>query len=856
MDGLQIFNVAPAIPEKLRFLDELSRNLWWSVSFDAIELFRRIDRDLWKNCKHNPVAFLNRLSQGRLEEMSVDVSFLSHLERVRKGYDASVLHPAEGRSPIYREKDVVAYFSAEFGIHESIPIYAGGLGLLAGDHLKAASNMGVPLVAVGLLYRHGYFRQYLNDDGWQQERLVNNEVQNLPLARTLGADGKPLSVSVPLPAGEMHAAVWKINVGRIPLFLLDTNVTENTPALRDVTSQLYGGDQGTRLLQELLLGLGGMRALEAMGIVPSACHMNEGHSAFISLERLAYMINVLKLDKKTALEIIPRTNVFTTHTSVPAGHDVFPPDMVAPYFRALEGRIQSKVEEILSWGRPVGAPENHGFSMTVFALRMAQNCNGVSRLHGGVARRMAAHLWPRRPEADIPIKHITNGVHTPSWISPENAILFDRYLGPLWLIRPGDAGMGPQIDNIPDEELWRAHELSRSRLIRECRELLVRQGMNRNAGQQEQELVRTLLDPDILTIGFARRFATYKRANLLFSDSERFAKLLSDADCPVQIIFAGKSHPHDNPGKELIKQIVHTARNPNLRRRIVFIEDYDIDIARTLVQGVDIWLNTPRRPMEASGTSGMKAAVNGAINLSVLDGWWCEGYDPSCGWSIGKGEEYRDAAYQDYIESHALYNILENEVVPRFYDRPNDHIPTEWVKMMKQSMKMAFTRFSSHRMVREYEERFYIPAIERGRELVADNFGEAHSLAAQHERLAKHWKNVTLEKPEAHSDLAALQVGDFFKVSVRAHLGELKPDEVVVELYFGLLNALNEITDGQCQQMLMTEAPGKNEYVFECRVDCGKTGRYGFTARVIPSGDEWTQHLPGYMVWARHGEIR
>lgn len=850
MNGLQVFNVAPAIPENLRFLDELSRNLWWSISFDAIELLRRIDRELWKQCKHNPIVFLSRLSQGRLEVMSKDESFLAHLERVQKSYETSVHQPAEGRSAIYNDKDVIAYFSAEFGIHESIPIFAGGLGVLAGDHLKAASNMGLPLVAMGLLYRHGYFRQYLNDDGWQQERYIDNEVQNLPLVRVLDAKNNQLCVSIPVPAGEMRAAVWKIQVGRIPLFLLDSNVPENPPALREVTKQLYGGDQSTRLLQEILLGLGGMRALEAMGIFPNVCHMNEGHSAFISLERLAYLINVLKIDKKTALEIIPRTSVFTTHTSVPAGHDEFPLEMVTPYFSTLASRIQCTVEEILAWGRPVNAHATHGFSMTVFAMHMAQYCNGVSELHGGVARKMSAHLWPNRPESEIPIIHITNGVHTPSWLSPENATLFDRYLGPDWLTRPGDAGVGAQIENIPDEELWRAHELSRSRLIRECRELLVVQGANRNAGQSEQELARTLLDPHILTIGFARRFATYKRAGLLFSDPDRFEKLLMSTNRPIQILFAGKSHPRDNPGKELIKQIVHITRNTNLRRRIVFLEDYDIDIARSLVQGVDIWLNTPRRPMEASGTSGMKAAVNGALNVSILDGWWCEGYDPNCGWSIGKGEEYQDAAYQDYIESHALYNLLENEVAPRFYNRPNDHLPYEWVKMMKKSIKMAFTCFSSHRMVREYEERFYIPAIERGRELFADKCEEAGTLATQHNRLIRHWKHITLEKPVAHADLTALQVGDFFKVSARVNLGELKPDEVEVELYFGLLDSLNTITSSQRQQMLMTEEKGKGEYLFECRIDCQKTGRYGFTARVVPSGDEWTQRLHGHMIWA------
>lgn len=455
MNQIKIFTVSPSIPPELAFLRELSRNLWWSWNSDAIELFRRINRDSWRKVGHNPVVFLSRLSQSEMEDLSRNSSFVSHMERVKKAYAASLAQPGETGAQTYRETDRIAYFSAEYGLHESIALVAGGLGVLAGDHLKAASNTGLPLVAVGLLYSHGYFRQYLNNDGWQQEVYPENEITELPIVRADGADNKPLTVKIELPEEEIHAAVWKMRVGRIPIFLLDSNVPENTPEMRKVTAQLYGGDRKNRFLQELLLGVGGMRALNLMGICPTVCHMNEGHSAFISLERLTYLVNEKKLNKQTALEIIARTNVFTTHTAVPAGHDEFPVEMVTPFFQLVAERTQSKVEEIIAWGQPPKAAPTAPFSMTVFALRMAQCCNGVSRLHGEVARRMCAHLWPLRPEDEIPISHITNGVHTPSWISPENSILFDRYLGPNWLTHPGDPGMTAGIDNIPDEELWR-----------------------------------------------------------------------------------------------------------------------------------------------------------------------------------------------------------------------------------------------------------------------------------------------------------------------------------------------------------------------------------------------------------------
>ncbi|MBI3987013.1 MAG: alpha-glucan family phosphorylase [Lentisphaerae bacterium] len=852
MNGLQTFEVAPALPSQLLFLETLAKNLWWSWNSDAIELFRRIHRETWKESRHNPMVFLTRVPQSHLESFVKDHSFMAHLERVQKVFEADTQHPPDQRSTAYLPNDLIAYFSAEFGLHESVPLFAGGLGVLAGDHLKAASNIGLPMVAVGLLYRQGYFRQYLNNDGWQQETYPENEFQHLPLEKILTPkDNTHLRIKIALPEGVLTAFVWKIQVGRIPLFLLDANVPDNPPELRTITSQLYGGDQKTRLLQEILLGIGGVKALNAMGMDPAVCHMNEGHSAFISFERLARLINVYKLDKNTALQIIPRTSVFTTHTAVPAGHDEFPVEMITPYFDLLKDSIHSTAEEMLSWGRGPDAKADWGFSMTVFALHMAQYCNGVSKLHGLVARRMCSHLWPNKPEDEIPITHITNGVHTPSWLSPENVMLFDRYLGPNWRTEPGDLSVAARIEQIPDEELWRAHELSRSRLVRECRELMSRQLTHRNASKTEIERAKAVLSPEILTLGFARRFATYKRAGLLFRDAKRLVALLASHDRPIQLIFSGKAHPKDNGGKDLIKQLVHFARNHDVRNRVVFLEDYDIDIARFLVQGVDVWLNTPRRPLEASGTSGMKAAVNGALNVSILDGWWCEGYAPGNGWSIGNGEEYQDSEYQDNVESQALYNLLENDVIPLYYTRPNDRIPIEWVRMMKRSIKTAFSQFSSHRMVREYEQRFYIPALTRSRELMADSGKEWKHIQKQHDRLAKYWSRVNILHPKAETDLFSLRVGQTFKVTALAHLGELTPDDVCVELYYGLLGSASKIGVSCRHPMTLREEKSGGNYLFECDIHCQTTGRYGFTARIIPHGDDWLQNSPGLIAWAK-----
>lgn len=849
MPTLQVYNVAPAIPDQLHFLETLAFNLWWSWNTDAIELFRRIDRELWKQSRHNPIVFISALSQNQLNGLLADESFMAHLDRVHKTFESDVLRTPDAKNALYHPNDCMAYFSAEFGVHESVPLFAGGLGVLAGDYLKAASNTGLPLVAVGLLYRQGYFRQYLNNDGWQQENYPENGFHHLPVERVKNAKRQPVIIKAPANGEQLHAAVWKIQVGRIPLYLLDSNVPENSPALREVTARLYGGDEHTRLLQEILLGIGGMRALFEIGLEPQVCHMNEGHSAFISIERLAHLINAKNLDKKTALEIIPRTNIFTTHTPVAAGHDEFPADMIRPIFKTLQPALGMTNDELLNLGRRPGTTENEPFSMTVFALRLSEYNNGVSRLHGTVARKMWRHLWPGRTEEEIPIAYITNGVHTPSWLSPENILLFERYLGPHWQSKPGDAAMASRIDQIPDEELWRAHEISRSRLCRECRELMIRHLAERNAGAAEIEHARTVLDPHALTIGFARRFATYKRAGLLLRDPQRLEAILTGNN-HVQIILAGKAHPRDNEGKELIRQIIHFSRRPSVAKRMVFLEDYDINIARFLVQGVDIWMNTPRRPLEACGTSGMKAAVNGSLNVSVPDGWWDEGCGATHGWNIGNGEEYQDCNYQDNVESQALYNLFENEIIPRFYSRPHDHFPTTWVKMMKASIKMAFINFSSHRMAREYEERFYIPALQNWRALLNNNASEAKAMAAKVARLAKHWQSIRVEKPVTDKDLNELRVGDTFTVIVGVHLGEISPADVTVELYHGPLNIMNAILGSHKATMTLVDTAQDGRHSFECRMECPSTGRYGFLPRVVPQGDQWMQFSPGLIAWA------
>jgi starch phosphorylase len=857
MKNLKTYQVFPAIPEPLKFLGVLSRNLWWSWHMDAIELYRRIDPRLWRMAGRNPILFSTLIPAKRLEELAKDEAYLAQLDRVRKKFEKEVGPFSQAAGPEEDNENIIAYFSMEFGIHESLPLFAGGLGILAGDHLKAASDLDVPLVGVGLLYHQGYFHQYLDDQGYQQEEYPQTDIFHLPVSKCKDALGNAVSISIQGPDGNIRAIVWKVSVGRIPLYLLDTNIPENPVPIRRITGRLYTGESRERLAQEVLLGIGGMRALATLGIHPAACHMNEGHSAFCSLERLCQIKTAYGVDLGTAMEIVPRTTIFTTHTPVAAGHDEFPKELVKPYVTPMESCLGVSADEIISWGQPASDNPNIPLSMFVLGLRMSQYHNGVSELHGRVARRMWSHVWPGWPEDEVPIAHVTNGIHIPSWISIENAQLFERYLAPDWYLHSANADFSERFDQIYNEELWQARQMSRARLIRTCRTLMVNQYGRRNAPQVVMKSAETVLDQDVLTIGFARRFASYKRATLLLKDRERFKAMITSEKMPVQFIFAGKAHPKDSEAKEIVKSLIAFARDEAVRSRIIFLEDYDINIARYLIQGADVWLNTPRRPMEACGTSGMKAAVNGVLNVSILDGWWCEGYREDRGWAIGNGEEYPDHEYQDMIDSQALYNVLENAVIPTFYDRKNGETPVRWTQMMKASMKMAMKYFCTHRMVKAYQENYYREAAENGKTIVAEGARKARRLLDQRQRLLSLWKHIKINPPvrkeydsPARKDAGFFIIGESFVVTAEVTLGDIQPEEVIVELYYGQLKTIDHLSFSQTQIMHVEQVLENGRYLFACSLRCEAAGRFGFTVRVSPKGDDCIRFTPGLISWA------
>lgn len=639
---LHKFTVVPSLTGELAALQRIAYNLWWCWEPDAINLFRRMDADLWQATRHNPVEMLGILQQTTLEVLKNDEGFMAHLRMV----DEKLTEYLQAGTWFHKNcngdsRMQIAYFSMEFGLHESLPIYSGGLGILAGDHLKSASDLGLPLVGVGLLYRQGYFRQYLNNEGWQQEIYPENDFYNLPLVLERDEAGVPLSLEMEFGPRAFRVHIWRAQVGRVPFYLLDTNLEENSREDRLITAQLYGGDQEMRILQEILLGIGGIRALRALGIVPNVCHMNEGHAAFLALERIRLLMEHQGLEFKAAREVVNAGNIFTTHTPVEAGIDHFPAELLEKYFGRYYRSLGLTRDDFLGLGRqnPHNVLEN--FCMAVLALRLANHANGVSQLHGEVSRRMWRNMWPELPEEQQPLNSITNGVHTRTWMSNQMASLLVRYLGTRWIDDPTNHSVWRRIARIPDAELWRTQQSCREKLVDFARRRLKEQLIKVGATTKEISTSEEVLDPEVLTIGFARRFATYKRGTLLMRDLDRLSLILNNPERPVQIIFAGKAHPQDQEGKELIRQIVQVSHQERFRHRIVFIEDYDMEVARHLVQGVDVWLNTPLRPMEASGTSGMKAAFNGGLNMSVLDGWWCEGYQGNNGWAIGRGRYTR-----------------------------------------------------------------------------------------------------------------------------------------------------------------------------------------------------------------------
>jgi len=850
MSFLQTFQVLPYIPEKLKFLEELARNLWWCWNLDAIDLFRRIDPKLWDVSGRNPVAFLTLIESQRMEDLAADKGFLANMEQVEEQFRQQMTATHGDLMDGLDSPDAIAYLSMEFGIHESLPFFAGGLGVLAGDHLKAAADLGIPIVGIGLFYQNGYFHQYLNHDGWQQEDYLQTDVFHLPVERARDKEGRELRITVAGPEGDIHLVAWKLQIGRVTLLLLDTNLPENPSHIREINARLYHSEGKIRLAQEVILGIGGMRALAAMGIQPVVCHLNEGHCTFASIERVSQIMKEKQVDLSTAIAISARTTIFTTHTPVAAGHDEFAPDMVKPYLSPFADRFGITPKALLHWGQINGNQDSSPFSMFVLGMRYAQYCNGVSELHGSVARNMWAHIWPAMPKEEVPITHITNGIHIPSWISIENAQLYQRYLGPQWQLEAcRSQELIDRVEDIYNEELWRAHEMSRTRLIRSCRRFMAEQYGRRNAPKSEMQEAASVLDDDVLTIAFARRFATYKRATLLLQDMERFKAILRSKEFPVQFIFSGKAHPKDNEGKELIQQLVQFARHPEFRHKLIFLEDYNINIARHLVQGADVWLNTPRRPYEACGTSGMKAAANGVLNVSILDGWWCEGYDTETGWAIGGGEEYEDARYQDAVESRALYNILENDVIPCFYEREAGGVPTRWLKKMKASMRLILEQFCAHHMIESYYRQFYVPAVENYHQLTADGAAEAQRLRTFHERLMEKWEQITIDQPVGRQD-GPFRVGSSLTVTCDVFLGELAPEEVRVELYYGRIKRIDRIKDGQVEPMAVDEDLGQGKYRYACSLACQDAGRFGFTVRIVPAGDDYIRYTPGLITWA------
>jgi len=845
--NLSTYTVKPKLPPVLKPLEEIARNLWLSWNYDAVQLFIRLDYDSWIQSQQSPIRTLGMVSQERLANTAKDDSYLAALKEV---YDRFQRYKKGETWYRGSHKDVVAYFSMEYGMDASLPIYSGGLGILSGDHMKTSSDMGLPLVGIGLLYRQGYFKQMLNADGFQQESYPENDWYNMPVEKKIGKDNNPLKITVDLAGRQAVAQIWEVKVGRSSLYLLDTNIEENSQDIRNITAALYGGDKETRMQQEILLGIGGIRALRALGINPAATHMNEGHAAFLALERLREIMGEKSFSFDEAREAIWPTNIFTTHTPVPAGNERFDIAMMDKYFRSWPQVLGISWKDFLGLGRVDLNDERETFCMTVLALKFAAYANGVAALHGVVSRDMWKGLWPGLPLNEVPIGHVTNGVHPRTWISSGLLDLLDRYFGPQFEDKPTELRIWERMDRISDEELWRTHERRRERLVAFVRERIREQFKRTGAVERRIRQAEDVLSPYALTLCFARRFATYKRGNLLLRDPERLLRLVRDSERPIQLIFAGKAHPHDMPGKDLIRDIIHFADKYDVANRIVFVENYDINVAKYLTSGGDVWLNTPRRPMEASGTSGMKAAMNGVLNCSILDGWWDEAYNAEVGWAIGHGEEYKDERLQDDIESKALYDLLEREIIPMFYNRGRDGLPREWIKMMKDCMMQIGQSMSSHRMLMDYSNHFYFPALKNYRRFSKDDYAEAKSLAAYFYKLNQAWGNLKIVKTESNAR-PVMQRGDMLTVTAYLDLGTIKPEELQVELYHGTVsNQTSVITDARRTEMKWLKGEG-NLNLYQVRIECMDTGMQGHTVRILPKHDALIHpYRSGFIKWA------
>ncbi len=840
--------VEPELPVALEPLRSLSRNLHWTWHTDAAELFARVDHDVWRATNRNPVRLLQLVSSERLAELAEDEGFLLHLEGVREAFETYLRRPARVEVAGTNSRDVIAYFSLEYGLTESLPNYSGGLGILAGDHLKAASDLGLPLVGVGLLYHEGYFRQRLAPDGWQSEERESIDASQQPLTPVRSRGGGHVEVRVPFPGREVTARIWRLDVGRIPLYLLDTNVEANAPADRELCNRLYGGDIETRIQQEMLAGIGGVHALHALDLHPAVCHMNEGHSALLGVERIRMMMEERGLSFEEARLPVSAATAFTTHTAVAAGIDLFPPELVTRYLAGYYAQLGLDDHAFLGLGRVNPEDDNEPFSMAMLGIHLSGFRNGVSRLHGAVARRLWESAWPNLPREQIPIETITNGVHLGTWVADDLAGLYDRALGPAWQDEPENPEIWGEVEAIDDDVLWRAHGRLREQLVvrarDQYRDSAARLGLTDAASSHPP------LDPGVLTIGFARRFASYKRATLLFRDLERLERIVNNPERRVQVIFAGKAHPRDEAGKQLIREVVEHSRRPEFRDRLIVLERYDVELARALVQGCDVWLNTPLRPLEASGTSGMKAAANGALQLSVLDGWWAEAYQPGLGWAIGGGAAVDDPEVQDALDAASLYELLEHEVAPLFYERDVGGLPARWIAMMKGSIAAFAPRFNTARMVREYGDLAYSPAAQSWARLRRDGGVPARQLAAWLRTVRDGWDSVKIldVQDSIESDLPATGP---VSLQVQAHPGSLRPGDLQFHVVHGPAWADGTLRPAGEAALSLEGRAEDGICHYQGSFEPAARGRVGYAVRVLPNHPDLRNALDaGLVLWA------
>ncbi len=842
MKALRSFTVRPTLPAALAPLEGLAMNLRWSWDLRTRELFRWVDPEGWDAVVHDPVRLLGRVSKLRLAELEDDKGFLRFLDTVTTDLDHYLTRDAwfQGRadSPLRS----VAYFSPEFGITEAVPQYSGGLGILAGDHLKAASDLGLPLIGVGLMYRNGYFRQALNVEGWQEQRYPNLDPYGMAL--TLQDDA---TITLDLGGETLFAQVWKAEVGRTILYMLDTDVDENSDTGRAVTDRLYGGDGEHRLQQEILLGIGGVRALRALGVETQVFHTNEGHAGFLGLERIRELVTGDGLSLDEAVEAVRAGSVFTTHTPVPAGIDRFPKELIEKYFTSFAAEVGIGMEQLLALGHEPEDTQGKRFNMAVMGFRLAARSNGVARLHGEVSRAMFQPLWPDVPVEEVPIGHITNGVHARTWVSPEMDDLLTRHVHPHWGEAPPSDWA--RINEATDDEVWRVREQGKDRLIALVRSKIRSSAIARGQAPSDVAWADEVFDSRALTIGFARRFATYKRATLLLSQPERLRAILTSIDRPVQFVFAGKAHPADDLGKEMIRQIVAFSSDPALRHRFVFIDDYDIAIARAMYHGCDVWLNNPRRPQEACGTSGMKASLNGQLNLSILDGWWDESYDGENGWAISSAEYIEDPERRDELEANSLFDLLEREVIPLYYDQYEGRVPRRWVRRTKKTLAGLGPVVSASRMVKDYATDLYEPAAEHIDRMSADGFERAKGMAVWKRRVLDSWHGVHVDSVE--SDGTVTGIGDTRAVEAVVSLGALDDTDVQVQLLHGVVGQGDELESPQISTMTEVERTDDVHVRFRGEFPCDSAGRYGFTVRVVPSHPDLAASAEmGRVAWA------